>query len=186
MLAHRRRQPTSPRARASDCATYWTALRRGEIPGRIVILLCDRPDAPVLERARDLAEAAERCEHQHATEVHADEQRRADVAADRRRCPGGRGARLRGAGRTRRPRSRLACVARVSQPARTCGGSGLDGPAPRRAEALLAFERGPQCGERRYRARSRALTLFQIALHKHFPALAEHFRNRPVAEETAT
>ena len=30
------------------------AAKRGEIPGRIVALLCDRPDAPVLERARRL------------------------------------------------------------------------------------------------------------------------------------
>lgn len=58
-----------------------------------------------------------------------------------------------------------------------------------RAEATLheAFARGPQCGERRYRARSQALAMFQRILRggKHFPALAEHFNNRHASEESA-
>lgn len=60
----------------------------------------------------------------------------------------------------------------------------------RRAEAVLhsAFVIGPQCGERRYRARSRALAYFYGALrsNKHFPALALHLREQPAAEETAS
>jgi phosphoribosylglycinamide formyltransferase-1 len=43
---------------ASGSGTNFEALalaaRRGEIPGRIAVLLCDRPEAPVLERARRL------------------------------------------------------------------------------------------------------------------------------------
>jgi phosphoribosylglycinamide formyltransferase-1 len=43
---------------ASGSGTNFEALalaaRRGEIPGRIALLLCDRPSAPVLERARRL------------------------------------------------------------------------------------------------------------------------------------
>ena len=43
---------------ASGSGTNFEALalaaRRSELPGRIVVLLCDRPDAPVLERARRL------------------------------------------------------------------------------------------------------------------------------------
>jgi CRISPR system Cascade subunit CasA len=58
-----------------------------------------------------------------------------------------------------------------------------------RAEAVLrgAFAIGPQCGERRYRARSRALSYFHSALRgdKHFPALAQHLRSQPAAEEAA-
>ena len=58
-----------------------------------------------------------------------------------------------------------------------------------RAEAVLrgAFAIGPQCGERRYRARSRALSCFHGALRgdKHFPALAQHLRSQPAAEEAA-
>lgn len=59
-----------------------------------------------------------------------------------------------------------------------------------RAEAVLrgAFVIGPQCGERRYRARSRALAYFHGALRsdKHFPALAQHLRSQPAAEEAAS
>ncbi|MDP3872859.1 MAG: type I-E CRISPR-associated protein Cse1/CasA [Methyloversatilis sp.] len=59
-----------------------------------------------------------------------------------------------------------------------------------RAEAVLrsAFVIGPQCGERRYRARSRALSFFHGALRgdKHFPALALHLRRQPAAEEAAS
>ncbi|MCB1939805.1 MAG: type I-E CRISPR-associated protein Cse1/CasA [Rhodocyclaceae bacterium] len=59
-----------------------------------------------------------------------------------------------------------------------------------RAEAVLrsAFAIGPQCGERRYRARSRALSYFHGALRgdKHFPALALHLRAQPAAEEAAS
>jgi len=59
-----------------------------------------------------------------------------------------------------------------------------------RAEAVLrsAFAIGPQCGERRYRARSRALSYFHGALRgdKHFPALALHLRTQPAAEEAAS
>lgn len=59
-----------------------------------------------------------------------------------------------------------------------------------RAEAVLrsAFAFGPQCGERRYRARSRALSYFHGALRsdKHFPVLALHLRTRPAAEEAAS
>ncbi len=58
-----------------------------------------------------------------------------------------------------------------------------------RAEAVLrsAFAIGPQCGERRYRARSRALSYFHHALRgeKQFPALAQHLRSQPAAEEAA-
>jgi len=43
---------------ASGSGTNFEALalaaRRGELPGRIAVLLCDRPHAPVLERARRL------------------------------------------------------------------------------------------------------------------------------------
>ena len=60
----------------------------------------------------------------------------------------------------------------------------------KRAEAVLrsAFAIGPQCGERRYRARSRALSYFHGALRgdKHFPALAHHLRTQPAAEEAAS
>jgi CRISPR system Cascade subunit CasA len=56
-----------------------------------------------------------------------------------------------------------------------------------RAEVVLrsAFAIGPQCGERRYRARSRALSYFHGALRsdKNFPALAQHLRSHPAAEE---
>ncbi|MCK2089333.1 type I-E CRISPR-associated protein Cse1/CasA [Thauera aromatica] len=59
-----------------------------------------------------------------------------------------------------------------------------------RAEAVLrrAFAIGPQCGERRYRARARALTYFHNALRsgKHFPALALHLREQSAAEEAAS
>jgi len=59
-----------------------------------------------------------------------------------------------------------------------------------RAEAVLcrAFAIGPQCGERRYRARARALGYFHGALRsdKHFPALALHLREQPAAEEAAS
>lgn len=59
-----------------------------------------------------------------------------------------------------------------------------------RAEYVLrsAFVVGPQCGERRYRARSRALSYFHGALRsdKHFPALALHLRAQPAAEEAAS
>lgn len=59
-----------------------------------------------------------------------------------------------------------------------------------RAEAVLrsAFAIGPQCGERRYRARSRALTYFHGALRsdKHFPVLALHLREQSAAEEAAS
>jgi CRISPR system Cascade subunit CasA len=59
-----------------------------------------------------------------------------------------------------------------------------------RAEAVLrsAFAIGPQCGERRYRARARALSYFHGALRsdKHFPALATHLRAQPAAEEAAS
>jgi CRISPR system Cascade subunit CasA len=60
----------------------------------------------------------------------------------------------------------------------------------RRAEAVLrnAFVIGPQCGERRYRARSRALSFFHGALRsdKHFPLLAHHLHNEPAAKEAAS
>lgn len=60
----------------------------------------------------------------------------------------------------------------------------------KRAEAVLrsAFAIGPQCGERRYRARARALAYFHHALRsdKHFPALALHLREQPAAEEAAS
>lgn len=59
-----------------------------------------------------------------------------------------------------------------------------------RAETVLhsAFAIGPQCGERRYRARARALSYFHSALRgdKHFPALAQHLRSQLAAEETAS
>lgn len=59
-----------------------------------------------------------------------------------------------------------------------------------RAEAVLrsAFAVGPQCGERRYRARSRALSYFHGAVRsdKHFPALAQYLRTEPAAEEAAS
>lgn len=58
-----------------------------------------------------------------------------------------------------------------------------------RAEAVLrsAFAIGPRCGERRYRAQSKALSYFHAALRsdKHFPALAQHLRTRPAVEEAA-
>lgn len=58
-----------------------------------------------------------------------------------------------------------------------------------RAEDVLrsAFAIGPQCGERRYRARSRALAYFHAALRgdKHFPVLAQHLRSQHATEETA-
>lgn len=58
-----------------------------------------------------------------------------------------------------------------------------------RAEDVLrsAFAIGPQCGERRYRARSRALSYFHGALRsgKHFPELAQHLHADSFAEETA-
>jgi phosphoribosylglycinamide formyltransferase-1 len=40
--------------RGSNFERLALAARRGELPGRIALLLCDRPDAPVLERARRL------------------------------------------------------------------------------------------------------------------------------------
>ncbi|HMW19036.1 MAG TPA: type I-E CRISPR-associated protein Cse1/CasA [Accumulibacter sp.] len=56
-----------------------------------------------------------------------------------------------------------------------------------RAETVLrsAFVIGPQCGERRYRARARALSYFHGALRsgKHFPQLAQHLRSYSVTEE---
>lgn len=59
-----------------------------------------------------------------------------------------------------------------------------------RAEAILrsAFSIGPQCGERRYRARSRALSFFHGALRneKNLPQLAQHLRSHTAAEETAS
>jgi CRISPR system Cascade subunit CasA len=59
-----------------------------------------------------------------------------------------------------------------------------------RAEAVLrsAFAIGPQCGERRYQARSKALSYFHGALRsdKYFPPLAQHLRSQPAAEETAS
>lgn len=59
-----------------------------------------------------------------------------------------------------------------------------------RAEAVLrsAFVIGPQCGERRYRARSRALSYFHGALRsdKHFPQLAQHLRAHSTAEEATS
>lgn len=59
-----------------------------------------------------------------------------------------------------------------------------------RAEEVLrrAFSIGPQCGERRYRARSRALSYFHGALRsdKNFPALAQHLRSHPAAEEAVS
>lgn len=58
-----------------------------------------------------------------------------------------------------------------------------------RAEAVLrsAFRIGPQCGERRYRARSRALSYFHGALRngKNIPQLAQHLHSQPAAEEAA-
>lgn len=58
-----------------------------------------------------------------------------------------------------------------------------------RAESVLrsAFAIGPQCGERRYRARSKALAYFHGALRagKHFPALAQQLRTQPAVEEAA-
>lgn len=59
-----------------------------------------------------------------------------------------------------------------------------------RAEAVLrsAFVIGPQCGERRYRARARALAYFHGALRsdKNFPALAQHLREQSAAKEAAS
>ena len=59
-----------------------------------------------------------------------------------------------------------------------------------RAEVVLrsAFVIGPQCGERRYRARSRALSYFYGALgsDKNFPALAQHLRSHPATEEAVS
>ena len=59
-----------------------------------------------------------------------------------------------------------------------------------RAEEVLrsAFSIGPQCGERRYRARSRALSYFHGALRsdKNFPALAQHLRSHSAAEEAVS
>lgn len=61
-----------------------------------------------------------------------------------------------------------------------------------RAEAVLrgAFTMGPQCGERRYRARSRSLSYFHGALrsgkHAELVALAQHLRAYPAAEEAAS
>lgn len=59
-----------------------------------------------------------------------------------------------------------------------------------RAEAILwsAFSIGPQCGERRYRARSRALSFFHGALRneKNLPQLAQHLRSHLAVEETAS
>lgn len=59
-----------------------------------------------------------------------------------------------------------------------------------RAEQVLrgAFAIGPQCGERRYRARSRALAYFHGALRseKNFPALSHHLRAQSAAEEAAS
>lgn len=60
-----------------------------------------------------------------------------------------------------------------------------------RAEVLLrsAFAIGPQSGERRYRARSRALSYFHGALrsgkHPELVALAQHLRSHQAAEEAA-
>lgn len=58
-----------------------------------------------------------------------------------------------------------------------------------RAETVLrrAFVIGPQCGERRYRARSKALSYFHGALRgdKYFPALAQQLRTQPAVEEAA-
>lgn len=61
-----------------------------------------------------------------------------------------------------------------------------------RAEVVLrgAFTIGPQSGERRYRARSRALSYFHGALrsgkHPELVALAQHFRSYQAAEEAAS
>jgi len=59
-----------------------------------------------------------------------------------------------------------------------------------RAKKVLrnAFSIGPQCGERRYRARSQALFCFHDALlsDKNFPALAQHLRSHPAAEEAVS
>lgn len=61
-----------------------------------------------------------------------------------------------------------------------------------RAEAVLrsAFAIGPQCGERRYRARSRALSYFHGALrndkHSALLQLVQHLRTQPAAEEAAS
>ncbi len=62
----------------------------------------------------------------------------------------------------------------------------LDGLARRAEDALTrAFSVGPQCGERRYRARSRALSFFHGALRskKYFPPLAEHYRTLSAEKE---
>lgn len=59
-----------------------------------------------------------------------------------------------------------------------------------RAEEILrsAFSIGPQCGERRYKARSRALSYFHGALRneKNLPQLAQHLRFDPAAEEAVS
>ena len=61
-----------------------------------------------------------------------------------------------------------------------------------RAEEVLrdAFAIGPQCGERRYRARSRALSIFHAALrnekHSDLGLLAQHLRSHPAAEEAVS
>ncbi len=61
-----------------------------------------------------------------------------------------------------------------------------------RAEAVLrnAFAIGPQCGERRYRARSRALSYFHSALrsdrHPDLALLAQYLRTQLAAEEAAS
>lgn len=59
-----------------------------------------------------------------------------------------------------------------------------------RAEIVLrsAFVIGPQSGERRYRARSLALLNFRDELRsdKNFPALAQHLRSYPAAEEAVS
>lgn len=60
-----------------------------------------------------------------------------------------------------------------------------------RAETVLrsAFVIGPQCGERRYRARSRALSYFHGALRSDKQSallqLVQHLRTQPAAEEAA-
>jgi phosphoribosylglycinamide formyltransferase 1 len=40
--------------RGSNLEALALAARRGDMPGRIAVVLCDRPDAPVIERARRL------------------------------------------------------------------------------------------------------------------------------------
>ncbi len=53
-----------------------------------------------------------------------------------------------------------------------------------------AFSEGPQCGERRYRAQSSALAVFESAIrsdkHPELLLLAQHLRSQPAAEEAAS